>query len=53
MVCRVSISQLAEILAVPLPTVPEGVLTTLGTGIATDTRTLRGGEVFLALRGEF
>lgn len=52
MVCRVSISQLAEILAVPLPTVPEGVLTTLGTGIATDTRTLRGGEVFLALRGD-
>jgi UDP-N-acetylmuramoyl-tripeptide--D-alanyl-D-alanine ligase len=52
MVCRVSISQLAEILAVSLPTVPESVLTTLGTGIVTDTRTLKGGEVFLALRGE-
>jgi UDP-N-acetylmuramoyl-tripeptide--D-alanyl-D-alanine ligase len=52
MVCRVSISQLAEILAVQEPTVPEGVLTTLGTGIATDTRTLQGGEVFLALRGD-
>jgi UDP-N-acetylmuramoyl-tripeptide--D-alanyl-D-alanine ligase len=52
MVCRVSICQLAEILAVSLPTVPESVLTTLGTGIVTDTRTLRGGEVFLALRGE-
>jgi len=52
MVCRVSISQLAEILTVPLPAVPESVLTALGTGIATDTRTLEGGEVFLALRGD-
>lgn len=52
MVCRVSIAQLAEILTVPLPAVPEGVLTALGTGIATDTRTLEGGEVFLALRGD-
>ncbi|MEG4004505.1 UDP-N-acetylmuramoyl-tripeptide--D-alanyl-D-alanine ligase [Microcoleus sp. Pol11C1] len=52
MVCRVSIAQLAEILAVPLPAVSEGVLTNLGTGIATDTRTLEGGEVFLALRGD-
>jgi len=52
MVCRVSIAQLAEILTVPFPAVPEGVLTALGTGIATDTRTLEGGEVFLALRGD-
>jgi UDP-N-acetylmuramoyl-tripeptide--D-alanyl-D-alanine ligase len=52
MVCRVSIAQLAEILTVPLPAVPEGVLTALGTAIATDTRTLEGGEVFLALRGD-
>ena len=52
MVCRVSMAQLAEILTVPLPAVSEGVLTDLGTGIATDTRTLEGGEVFLALRGE-
>ncbi|MEG4118033.1 UDP-N-acetylmuramoyl-tripeptide--D-alanyl-D-alanine ligase [Microcoleus sp. N9_B4] len=52
MVCRVSIAQLAEILTVPLPAVSQGVLTALGTGIATDTRTLKGGEVFLALRGE-
>src|SRR4028119_664202 len=52
MVCRVSIAQLAEILTVPLPAVPEGLLTALGTGIATDTRTLEGGEVFLALRGD-
>ncbi|MEG4941014.1 UDP-N-acetylmuramoyl-tripeptide--D-alanyl-D-alanine ligase [Microcoleus sp. F4-D5] len=51
MVCSVSIAQLAEILTVPLPAVSEGVLTALGTGIATDTRTLEGGEVFLALRG--
>ncbi|WP_293359456.1 MULTISPECIES: UDP-N-acetylmuramoyl-tripeptide--D-alanyl-D-alanine ligase [unclassified Microcoleus] len=52
MVCRVSIAQLAEILTVPLPAVSEDVLTALGTGIATDTRTIEGGEVFLALRGE-
>lgn len=52
MVCRVSIAQLAEILTVPFPAVPDDVLTALGTGIATDTRTLEGGEVFLALRGD-
>lgn len=52
MVCRVTIPQLAEILRVPVPAASEGVLTTLGTGIATDTRTIQGGEVFLALRGE-
>ncbi|MEG4963479.1 MULTISPECIES: UDP-N-acetylmuramoyl-tripeptide--D-alanyl-D-alanine ligase [unclassified Microcoleus] len=52
MVCRVSIPRLSEILTVPLPAVPDDVLTALGTGIATDTRTLEGGEVFLALRGD-
>lgn len=52
MVCRVTISQLAEILTVALPVASEAVLTTLGTGITTDTRTIQGGEVFLALRGE-
>jgi UDP-N-acetylmuramoyl-tripeptide--D-alanyl-D-alanine ligase len=52
MVCRVTIPQLAEILTVPVPAASEGVLTTLGTCIATDTRTIQGGEVFLALRGE-
>jgi UDP-N-acetylmuramoyl-tripeptide--D-alanyl-D-alanine ligase len=52
MVCRVSIAQLVEILTVPLPAVSEGVVTALGTGIATDTRIIEGGEVFLALRGE-
>ncbi|MEG3851000.1 UDP-N-acetylmuramoyl-tripeptide--D-alanyl-D-alanine ligase [Microcoleus sp. herbarium19] len=52
MVCRVSIARLAEILTVALPAASEGVLTVVGTGIATDTRTIEGGEVFLALRGE-
>lgn len=52
MVCRVSIARLFEILNVPLPAVPDDVLTALGTGIATDTRTLEEGEVFLALRGD-
>ena len=51
MVCRVSIARLAEILTVALPA-SEGVLTVVGTGIATDTRTIHGGEVFLALRGD-
>ncbi|PSB38074.1 UDP-N-acetylmuramoyl-tripeptide--D-alanyl-D-alanine ligase [filamentous cyanobacterium Phorm 46] len=51
MVCRVSIARLAEILTVALPA-SEGVLTVVGTGIATDTRTIQGGEVFLALRGD-
>ncbi len=51
MVCRVSIAQLAEILTVALPA-SESVLTVVGTGIATDTRTIQGGEVFLALRGD-
>ncbi len=51
MVCCVSIARLAEILTVALPA-SEGVLTVVGTGIATDTRTIQGGEVFLALRGE-
>ena len=52
MVCRISIARLAEILTVALPAASEGVLTVIGTGIATDTRTIEGGEVFLALRGE-
>jgi UDP-N-acetylmuramoyl-tripeptide--D-alanyl-D-alanine ligase len=41
MVCRVSIARLAEILTVALPA-SEGVLTVVGTGIATDTRTIHG-----------
>lgn len=52
MVCRVSIARLAEILTVALPALSEEVLTVVGTGIATDTRSLERGEVFFALRGE-
>ncbi|MGL5065782.1 MAG: Mur ligase domain-containing protein, partial [Microcoleus sp.] len=54
MVCRVTVAQLAEILSVPLPAVSDRVLTeTLSEGITPDTRLLKGGEVFLALRGEY
>ncbi|NJR26065.1 MAG: UDP-N-acetylmuramoyl-tripeptide--D-alanyl-D-alanine ligase [Richelia sp. CSU_2_1] len=53
MVCRVTVAQLAEILSVPLPAASDRVLTeTLSEGITPDTRLLKGGEVFLALRGE-
>ena len=49
MVCRVTPAQLAEILAVPPPVKSDSAI---ATGIATDTRNLKGGEVFVALRGE-
>ena len=53
MVCRVTVAQLAEILSVPLPDSSDRVLLeTLCEGITPDTRLLKGGEVFLALRGE-
>lgn len=49
MACRVTLAQLAEILLLPSPaTAPS----TWVAGIATDTRLLQPGEVFLALRGE-
>ncbi|MGB3512865.1 MAG: UDP-N-acetylmuramoyl-tripeptide--D-alanyl-D-alanine ligase [Microcoleaceae cyanobacterium] len=52
MVCRITLSQLTEILtATPLTSlhIPEK---TLITGINTDTRNLQSGEGFVALRGE-
>ncbi|CBN59144.1 MULTISPECIES: UDP-N-acetylmuramoyl-tripeptide--D-alanyl-D-alanine ligase [Kamptonema] len=49
MVCCVTPAQLAEILAVAPPVQSDRAI---ATGIATDTRNLKGGEVFVALRGE-
>ena len=49
MVCRITPTQLAEILAVTPPALSDS---TAATGIATDTRSLKAGEIFLALRGE-
>jgi UDP-N-acetylmuramoyl-tripeptide--D-alanyl-D-alanine ligase len=49
MVCRVTLTQLAEVLAVTPPVEFE---CEMATGITTDTRSLNAGEVFLALRGE-
>ncbi|HLO50173.1 MAG TPA: UDP-N-acetylmuramoyl-tripeptide--D-alanyl-D-alanine ligase [Kamptonema sp.] len=46
---RVTLAQLAEILAITPPALSDS---TTVTGIATDTRTLKPGEVFVALRGE-
>jgi len=51
MVCQVTPDQLIQLLnAVPLHC-PDAIRNTAG-GITTDTRTLRPGQIFLALRGE-
>ncbi|MGA7938064.1 MAG: UDP-N-acetylmuramoyl-tripeptide--D-alanyl-D-alanine ligase [Kovacikia sp.] len=52
MSCHVTLAQLSEILGATSLNLPETLATTLATGITTDTRTLKPGEVFLALRGE-
>ncbi|MFB2917296.1 MULTISPECIES: UDP-N-acetylmuramoyl-tripeptide--D-alanyl-D-alanine ligase [Aerosakkonema] len=52
MPCRATIAQLSEILALSPKNLSEKALATLATGISTDTRSLKPGEVFLALRGE-
>lgn len=53
MACRVTLAQIAEILAAVLPSQSSAEwLTAASSGITTDTRALKGGEVFVALRGE-
>lgn len=49
MVCCVTLTQLAKILAVMPSVISDSKMMT---GITTDTRNLKAGEVFLALRGE-
>lgn len=51
MACSVSLSQLVTLLAAHSH-LPSSHLPTIATGINTDTRQVRPGEVFLALRGE-
>jgi UDP-N-acetylmuramoyl-tripeptide--D-alanyl-D-alanine ligase len=52
MSCRVTLAQLSEILGATPLNLSEAVAATLTAGITTDTRSLKPGEVFLALRGE-
>ncbi len=52
MSCRVHLSQLVEILAATPQGLSATTLDALAVGITTDSRSLKPGEVFLALRGE-
>jgi UDP-N-acetylmuramoyl-tripeptide--D-alanyl-D-alanine ligase len=52
MACRVTIAQLSTWLAAPSHSIPPSTLEQPALGITTDTRSLKPGEVFLALRGE-
>jgi UDP-N-acetylmuramoyl-tripeptide--D-alanyl-D-alanine ligase len=52
MTCCVALNQLVEILTANPVNIPEAALTQISTGIQTDTRLLKPGEVFLALRGD-
>lgn len=49
---QINIAKLAEILGINPNNLPEEASNELALGISTDTRSLRSGEVFLALRGE-
>jgi UDP-N-acetylmuramoyl-tripeptide--D-alanyl-D-alanine ligase len=52
MTCSVTIKQLIEVLAAEPVNLSESVLNQLSTGIQTDTRIIKSGEVFVALRGD-
>lgn len=52
MPCHASLSQLAEVTAATCANLADADLETLVAGVTTDTRTLKPGEVFVALRGE-
>lgn len=53
MPCCATLTQLVEVLAAHPPlNVSDAALASLFTGITTDTRSLKSGEVFVALRGE-
>lgn len=52
MPCRVTLMQLAKVLAAKPLNLSDAALASLFTGITTDTRSLKPGEVFVALRGE-
>ncbi|MGE5655797.1 MAG: UDP-N-acetylmuramoyl-tripeptide--D-alanyl-D-alanine ligase [Actinomycetota bacterium] len=52
MACRVTLTQLAEILGLQLPVQSKVESEVEATGVVTDTRALKPGQVFVALRGE-
>ncbi|MBR8834492.1 MAG: UDP-N-acetylmuramoyl-tripeptide--D-alanyl-D-alanine ligase [Stigonema ocellatum SAG 48.90 = DSM 106950] len=52
MSCSATLSQLVEVLFAKPVNLPTAALAQLGNGIQTDTRVLKQGEVFVALRGE-
>ncbi len=52
MPCQLSVTQLVEILAATPVNLSDEAASTLFTGITTDTRNLKPGHIFLALRGE-
>ncbi len=49
---RATLTQLVNVLAATPVNLSQAVMATMAAGITTDTRSLRPGEVFLALRGE-
>ncbi|NEO99014.1 MAG: UDP-N-acetylmuramoyl-tripeptide--D-alanyl-D-alanine ligase [Symploca sp. SIO2E9] len=52
MFCKISLSQLVDIIAAEPVNLSSEAACSLLTGITTDTRTLKSGNIFLALRGE-
>jgi len=52
MPCQATLAQLVSLLNATLLNSLDAALTTLATGITTDTRSIKPGEVFVALRGE-
>ncbi|HEY9669319.1 MAG TPA: UDP-N-acetylmuramoyl-tripeptide--D-alanyl-D-alanine ligase [Coleofasciculaceae cyanobacterium] len=52
MPCQLSVTQLVDILAATPSNLPETTASAICTGITTDTRSLKPGNVFLALCGE-
>ena len=52
MPCQISITQLVDILAATPVNLPSEMASAINCGIMTDTRNLKPGDLFLALRGE-
>jgi UDP-N-acetylmuramoyl-tripeptide--D-alanyl-D-alanine ligase len=56
MACSIALNQLVALLAARLAAqplhLPESVLSTIATGINTDSRSIQAGQVFVALRGD-
>ncbi|MHC5827027.1 MAG: Mur ligase domain-containing protein, partial [Nostoc sp.] len=50
--CSVTLTQLVEVILAQTGNLSEAALTQVSRGIQTDSRTIKRGEVFLALRGD-